>query len=60
MKKIKITNYTKSIVVVIQYPQDHYTTGYIYEEENHKQLTKELLRIMETNQEVEVITKEYR
>ena len=55
---IKITNYTKSMIVEIQYGED--PTGYIYREEDHNQLTKELLRIMETGKEVKVITKEYR
>tara|TARA_R110000744_G_scaffold184107_1_gene303521 strand:- start:98 stop:268 length:171 start_codon:yes stop_codon:yes gene_type:complete len=54
---IKITNYTKSEIVEIQYGED--PTSYIYREEDHNKLTKELLRIMETGKEVKIITKEY-
>lgn len=54
---IKITNYTESEIVQIQYGED--PTSYIYREEDHHWLTKELLRIMETGKEVKIITKEY-
>jgi len=61
MKTTKITQYTKSEIVEIQYGEDGVwnCTNYVYELEC-KKLSTELMRIMKAKQEVEVITKEYR
>jgi len=56
---VKITIYTKAEIVEIQYAPD--PTNYVYDRNaDSKKLAWQLLRIIERNQEVEVITKEHR
>ena len=50
---VKITKYTKSEIVEIQYGED--PTSYIYTEADNDKLITQLLKIMQTDLKVEVI-----
>ena len=54
---IKITNYTKSEIVEIQYGED--ATTYVYDLKSEK-LSKQLLSFLKLNVKVKVEEKEYK